>query len=54
MRTDDASFPAVAPGDIAEYDVSDVTRQLRYVRLAEYSCIYLGFSIPISLVIFFL
>ena len=52
MRTD-VSFPAVAPGDIAEYDVSDVTRQLRYVRLAEYSLIYMGCSLPIDTVIYF-
>ena len=44
MRTD-VSFPAVAPGDIAEYDVSDVTRQLRYIRLAEYALIYIGCSL---------
>ena len=47
------SFPAVAPGDIAEYDVSDVTRQLRYVRLAEYSLIYMGCSLPIGAVTYF-
>jgi peptidoglycan/LPS O-acetylase OafA/YrhL len=53
MRIDDVNFSAVAPGDIVEYDVSDVTRQLRYVRFAEYSLIWYGLRIPMILVIFF-
>jgi hypothetical protein len=51
MRTD-VSFPAVVPGDIAEYDVSGVTRQLRYMRLAEYSVIYMGCSSSIGAIYF--
>jgi hypothetical protein len=51
MRTD-VSFPAVVPGNIAEYDVSGVTRQLRYIRLAEYSVIYIGCSSSIGAIYF--
>jgi hypothetical protein len=53
MRIDDVNFSTVAPGDIVEYDVSDVTRQLCYVRFAEYSLIWYGLRIPMMLVIFF-